>query len=210
MELPFRNSRKSAGYTAQAAADMLHVDKRSLYRIEAGQQPASPEMVWNMARLYNDPNLVRWHQSEADPVGRHTNPPVLNGIVNNPQAVHHKLAEELEEAAPIATKLARFITNKMTAHDFTEPEMRQYFALYGKCLSNVKQAIAEVEGVMMQMFGVEALEMAGAAHRDKMLQKGYLRTKEKALQGATDKISYESLTLPGCKVKESDGFYQYQ
>lgn len=209
MELPFKASRKASGYTADMVAGILHIDKRSLYRIEAGQQPATPETVWSMARLYRDPDLVRWQQSEADPIGRRINPPVLNGVVNNPQAVHLKLAEELEEAAPFATKLSRFMVNKLTAGDFSEHERRQYFALYGKCVSSVKQAIAEVEGCLMRMFGVEAIEEAGRAHRDRMLQKGYLRTKEKApCEGTTNEISYHSLPLPSGRVKEEACYYQ--
>ena len=208
MELPFKNSRKQAGLSAQSAANLLHMDKRTIYRIEAGQQPALAQLVWDMAKLYNDPSLVRWQQCEADPIGRRVNPPVLNGIVNNPQAVHCKMAEELAEAALAAAEMCRFVINKMTACDFSDHERRQYFALYGKSVSNVKQAIAEVEGVMMKMFGVEAIEVAGSAHRDKMLQKGYLRTKEKALSGAIQKLSDESLPLTKWQVKEESFYYQ--
>lgn len=209
MQLPFKNSRKQAGFTAQSAAELLHIDKRSLYRIEAGQQPAPAELVWNMAVLYGDPDLVRWQQSEADPIGRRVNPPVLNGIVNSPQAVHYCLARELDEAAPVADILCHLITNKMTQYDFTEHVKSQYFALYGKCVSNIKQAVAEVEGVMMRIFGVQAAEAAGKAHRDKMLQKGYLQTKEKALpkEGAQENTSYKSLTPPGWQVKETRSAY---
>lgn len=208
MELPFKASRKASGCTAEAAAGLLHIDKRSLYRIEAGQQPAPPEMIWGMALLYRDPGLVRWHQSAADPIGRRVNPPVLNGIVSSPQAVHLKLAEELEEAAPIATSLSRFIVNKLTAGDFAEHERRQYFTLYGKCVSNVKQAIAEVEGSLMRMFGVAAIEEVGRTHRDRMLQKGYLRTKEKAPAEGTSNNSYHSLPLLSGQVKEAGLYYQ--
>jgi DNA-binding XRE family transcriptional regulator len=210
VQLPFKNSRKQAGFTAQAAADLLHIDKRSLYRIEAGQQPAPPELVWNMAVLYGDPGLVRWQQSEADPIGRRINPPVLNGIVNSPQAVHYILARELDEAAPVADILCHLVTNKMTGRDFSEHEKSQYFVLYGKCVSNIKQAVAEAEGAMMRIFGVQAAEAAGKAHRDKMLQKGYLRTKEKALprEGANEKISYDSLPLSDWQVKETRGEYR--
>lgn len=177
MELPFKASRKACRLTAENAAKALHIDKRTLYRIEAGEQPAPPKLVWDMAVLYNDPDLVRWHQSEADHIGRRINPPILNGIVNNPQAVHFNLSRELEEAAPAAEKLCRMIINKSTNRDFTEQEQLEYFTLYGECVSNVKQAIAEVEGVMMKLFGVQAMEAAGRAHRNKMLQKGYLLTK---------------------------------
>jgi hypothetical protein len=208
VELPFKASRKVSGCTAENAAGMLHIDKRSLYRIEAGQQPAPPEMVWSMAVLYRSPGLVRWHQSADDPIGRRINPPVLNGIVNNPQAVHLKLAEELEEAAPAATRISRFIVNKLTAGDFTEHERRQYFTLYGKCVSNVKQAIAEVEGSLMVMFGVAALEEVGRAHRDRMLQKGYLRTKEKAPTEGPNNNLYHSLPLLDEQVKEAGHYYQ--
>lgn len=188
MGLPFKLSRKACRLSAENASKVLHIDKRTLYRIEAGQQPAPPELVWNMAKLYSDPGLVRWHLSEADPIGRRIIPPVLNGIVNNPQAVHYNLARELEEASQVAEKLCRMITNKITEHDFTEHEKRQYFELYERCVSNIKQAIAEVEGVMMNIFGVQAAEAAGKAHRDKMLQKGYLRTKE------TPKVECRSTT----------------
>jgi len=208
LKLPYKGSRKAAGYTAQEAAEVLHIDKRSLYRIEAGQQQASPEMAWQMARLYKDPDLIRWYQSEVDPVGRRMQPPVLNGIVNSPQAVHYKLVEVLGEAVPAASELCSLTTNKLAAPDFTEHEIRQYFSLYGKCISNVKQAVAEVEGAAMRMFGFDAVEEAGKAHRDKMLQKGYLRTKEKAHHGATDKISYESLPLSHYQVKEPCCYYQ--
>jgi hypothetical protein len=208
VELPFKASRKASGYTAETAAGMLHIDKRSLYRIEAGQQPAPPEMVWGMTALYQDPGLVRWHQSEADPIGRRINPPVLNGIVNSPQAVHLKLAEELEEAAPAATRLSRFIVNKLTAGDFAEHERRQYFILYGKCVSNVKQAIAEVEGSLMRMFGVAAIEEVGRVHRDRMLQKGYLLTKEKAPAEGTHNYSHHNIPLMGEQVKETGFYYQ--
>ncbi|TYO94870.1 helix-turn-helix domain-containing protein [Desulfallas thermosapovorans] len=209
MELPFKKSRKQAGFTAQAAAEQLHIDKRSLYRIEAGQQPAPPELVWHMAELYGDPGLVRWQQSEADPIGRRVNPPVLNAIVNSPQAVHYCLVRELDEAVPAADMLCRLVTNKMTQYDFNEHEKSQYFALYGKCVSNIKQAVAEVEGVMMRIFGVRAAEAAGKAHRDKMLQKGYLQTKEKALpkEGAQEKTSYQSLTPSSWQVKETRSEY---
>lgn len=179
MKLPFKSSRKACRLSAESAANALHIDKRTLYRIEAGQQAVTPELVWNMARLYDDPGLIRWYRSEVDPIGRRVDPPVLNGIVNNPQAVHHKLAEELEEATQLATQLARLITNKMTAHDFTEPEKCRYFELYGECVSDIKQVLAEVEGAMAKMFGLETLEVVGSAHRDKMFQKGYLRTKSK-------------------------------
>lgn len=208
MKLPFKESRKAAGLTAEEAARLLHLDKRSLYRVEAGQQPAGPELVWNMARLYGDPDLVRFHQSQLDPIGRRVNPPRLNNIVNSPQAVHLKLAEVMEEAAPLAARLCRFIVNKMAAGDFTGEERRQYFTLYGKCVSTVKQAIAEVEGSMMRVFGVEAIEEAGRAHRERMLQKGYLRTKEKAPKEGTEKHSYNSLPLPARQVKEACAAYQ--
>lgn len=181
MKLPFKLSRKKTKLTAENAAKLLHIDKRSLYRIEAGQQPAPPELVWKMAVLYNDPDLLRWQQSEADPIGRRVNPPILNGIVNNPQAVHYSLARELEEAAPIVEELCRLVINKLTDQDFTEQEKAKYFVLYGKCISNIKQAIAEVEGAMMKYFGVQALEVAGKSHRDKMLRKGYLRTKANSI-----------------------------
>lgn len=202
MALPYKNSRKSAGYKAEEAAGQLHMDKRSLYRIEAGEQPAPPDMVWNMARLYQDPHIIRWYQSEVDPIGRRINPPELAGIVNSPQVVHYKLAGEMEEAVPAAAELCRLIINKVTACDFTEQEVRQYFALYGKSVSNVKQAIAEVEGALMRIFGVEALEVAGRAHRERMLVKGYLVKKEKAPLGAIPKISYDSLSLSDWQVKE--------
>lgn len=207
VELPFKKSRKASGYTAEAAASLLHIDKRSLYRIEAGQQPALPEMVWNMAGLYRDSDLFRWYQSEACPIGRKVSPPVLNGTVNSPQAVHCKLAEELEEAALSATEFGRLVLNKMTANDFSDPETRHYFTLYGICVSDVKQAIAEVEGCLIRMFGLEALELAARAHREKMLQKGYLRTKEKAPLRGTEKISYDSLPLSEPRVKESSCYY---
>ncbi len=177
MLLPFKTSRKACKLSAEDVAQALHIDKRSLYRIEAGQQSAPPELVWEMAKLYNDPNLIRWQQSEADPIGRRVNPPVLNGIVNNHQAVHYSLARELEEAAPVAEKLCCLVTNKIADRDFSEHEKVEYFSLYGKCVSNIKQAIVEVEGAMMKIFGVQAAEAVGKAHRDKMLQKGYLRTK---------------------------------
>lgn len=187
MELPFKKVRKKARLTAEVAASLLHIDKRSLYRIEAGQQPASPELIWNMAILYRDSYLIRWQQSIADPIGRRTGPPILNGIVHSPQAVHIKLAEELEEGAQAANKFCRFTANKLTADDFSEHDRKHYFALYAKCISNVKQAIAEAEGVLMQIFGVEALEEVGRAHKDRMLQKGYLRTKEKTPYEVVDK-----------------------
>jgi hypothetical protein len=122
--------------------------------------------------------------------------------------VHLKLAEELEEAAPAATILSRFITNKLTAGDFAEHERRQYFTLYGKCVSNVKQAISEVEGSMMRMFGVAAIEEVGRAHRDRMLQKGYLHTKGKAFTERTHNYAHHKLPLPDEQVKEAGLYYQ--
>lgn len=195
MEIPYKESRNRANMKAEEAAKALHIDKRTLFRIEAGEQQATPELVWNMAKLYNDPDVLRWHRSQIDPIGRRIDPPHLNGIVNSPQSVFGKLAEELEEAAPAATQLFRFLLNKMTSLDFTELELRQFYLMYYQCVTDVKQVLAEAEEALMRMFGVEAAEEANRAHKDKMLQKGYLLTKEKALSGLQVNLSYKSLSL---------------
>lgn len=175
----YKHFRIEAGKPAERDAEELSISPGTLHRYESGEISPPPKIVYQMAKIYRAPALIRWYRASACPMGRKLEPPVLNNIDRSPLARFFKYAEELEEAVPAAREMAGIMLNKRAAVDFSDEEMSELEWLAGQALTDISQALAEAWEAYMDILGIEAGEKAMAVHREKMVKRGYLIEKKK-------------------------------
>lgn len=76
LELPYKTSRKAAGYTQQQALEFLCVADTTLSSYENGAN-VPDDVVDRMCQLYNDPLLAYWHLQHTTALGMKYLPPIL-------------------------------------------------------------------------------------------------------------------------------------
>ena len=65
-----REAREQAGLSQEMAAYMLHMDRRTLARIEQNPSPLEQTLVLMMAEVYRQPNLIMRYCAQRCPIGR--------------------------------------------------------------------------------------------------------------------------------------------
>ena len=65
-----REARELAGLSQELAAYMLHMDRRTLARIEQNPNPLEQTLVLMMAEVYRQPNLIMRYCAQRCPIGR--------------------------------------------------------------------------------------------------------------------------------------------
>lgn len=66
----YKSARKEAGFSIQEAAWQLHVGSRTLTNYEQGYTIPPPEVVLNMVKLYNCPELTAKYCAKICPIGQ--------------------------------------------------------------------------------------------------------------------------------------------
>lgn len=183
-ELMYKHFRIEAGKPAERAAEELSISPRTLHRYESGEISPPPEIVYQMAVIYQAPALIRWYRANICPIGRKLEPPVLNNIDTSPLTRFFKYSEELEEAVPAALQMARMMVNKKSALDFNEEEISELEWLTEQAFTDVSQSLAEAWEAYMEIFGICAGEDVMSRHRLKMEERGYLNKKKKPAPSA--------------------------
>jgi transcriptional regulator with XRE-family HTH domain len=169
----YAEAREEAGLTQKEAAERLHIGLRTLRAYELGDVTPSDEIVLAMSRIYRKPELTHRHCREKCAIGRTYSYEVLDAVSTDLAHVVLKLAEELEEAKDVLSRVMRLAVNKHCRGDFTEQEWREF-----------REAILEFFDVE---HSVEILKMAlgrtidvaelVAAHNKKCRERGYVKKK---------------------------------
>jgi len=65
-----REAREQAGLSQEMAAYHLHMDRRTLARIEQNTTPLEQTLIMAMAHVYRQPNLILRYCAQRCPIGR--------------------------------------------------------------------------------------------------------------------------------------------
>lgn len=175
----YRDAREATGMSREEAAFRLHVGTRTLAYYEAQERLPGPDVVLEMCREYNQPDLTLRYCRECCPIGRTYSYEMLNNIDASLPAVIIKLISELREAMSAVDALLELTVNKRTKADFTEMEWAQFIDAVQEFLDvehNIEVLKLAIEGLTIEPTLVPELI---AQHNQKCRDHGYVR-KEKA------------------------------
>lgn len=177
-----RDARRAKGLTIPEAANLLDISTSQYSRYEAGTHLPPPEKVPEMAKKLRSAELeVKYCQ--GCPIGRKTQPAVLNGVPMVPQSAVIWLLKEAKEMMPHIEKLQVLVANLEAGVEIPEFKAREFeksleqvldFEVAAKQFRMVMQAWVDVQKVIRKQ-------------KDKCLERGYIvthRKKEPALIGA--------------------------
>lgn len=116
----YRDAREHAGISRDEAAFRLHVGTRTLAYYEAGERLPAPDVVLEMCRQYNQPDMTLRYCRECCPIGQVYSYEILSNIDTSLTAVLIKLISELKEAVSAIDHLMELAVNKHSKADFSD------------------------------------------------------------------------------------------
>lgn len=100
MNSVFTIARKEAGMTLEEAAPELYVSRRSLWNYE-NDHPPNPDIVIQMAKLYNRPDITNVYCKKHCPIGKKYAYEILDNVDLNLTTILSKLRIEMIEAMEV-------------------------------------------------------------------------------------------------------------
>lgn len=179
----YRDARERVGISRDEAAFKLHIGTRTLAYYEAQERLPGPDVVLEMCREYNQPDLTIRYCRECCPIGQVYSYDSLNNIDMSLPAVILKLISELKEAMSAVDVLLELTVNKRTKADFTEAEWSQFIGAVQEFLDvehNIEVLKIAIEGLTAEQTLVPKLI---AQHNQKCRDHGYIKEK-RPLQAA--------------------------
>lgn len=179
----YRDAREAAGLSREEAAFRLFVGSRTLAYYEAGERTPGPDVVMEMARAYNRPDLTVRYCRMSCPIGQAYSYEVLNNIDMSLPAVLLKLICELKEAMKAAGDLMEMTVNKKQRDDFTEEEWKHFLAAVHEFI-DVEHNIEILKLTLETLTEEELVPELVARHNQKCRERGYIKEKAPAFAAA--------------------------
>lgn len=115
----FSIARNKAGYTMEEAAPRLFVTRRTLCKYE-NEKPPNPDIVMQMAEVYNAPEISNAYCKYYCPIGKAYSYQELNNINDDIPTVLIKLRSEMKEAHDIIDDLMDLSVNNEFENNLQE------------------------------------------------------------------------------------------
>src|SRR3712207_2508329 len=112
----YKSARKKKELSIEEAAYKLHIANRTLSNYENYQTLPPPEVVLEMNRVYNNPNMTLIYCKRYCPIGKVFNYEILNNVNLSLESVLMSLEQELKEAEEALPRLIKIIRNRSEEH----------------------------------------------------------------------------------------------
>ncbi|MEW6663037.1 MAG: helix-turn-helix domain-containing protein [Bacillota bacterium] len=182
----YREARKKAGLSIEAAAEKLHLAPRTLINYEHEQSIPPPEVALGMSRLYKVPWLTQHYCRLNCAIGQAYSYEVLNGVSLDPPSVMLKLIGEMAEAMGVLYRMVDLAVNKDGYEDFRKEE----WAEFEKCLQEFFDVEHNIETLKISLGQWCDVSELVAVHNQKCHARGYVKKEKPAISGRATKISY--------------------
>lgn len=120
-----RNARKSVGISIEEAAHRIGCAPRTLVKYESNETTPKPEIILEMASVYQVPWLTLLYCKDYCRIGNAFSYEILNNVDLSLTAVLSSLEEEMEEATGVIKELRKLARNKQSSDDFGENELKR-------------------------------------------------------------------------------------
>lgn len=176
--IDYQSAREKACLTREKVVSLLAtrgIEKstESLASYERGIRDPSPEIVLELAEIYNHPFLTQEYCKYSCAIGERFSYQILDNIENSISTTALKLMQEHQESFNVLPEILGLIINKKDKKDFTEMEYeRLKVCMHG--LLDTEHTI-EIFKIAMSRF-LDMREMI-QEHNEKCISRGYSKRK---------------------------------
>lgn len=165
-----RAERERAGLSQARLARQLAISQSALSRYESGEAALPAEVVHRAAQVLRSPRLEVQLCFECPAGILHV--PWLDRVDTHPQAVLHKLCEELEEALDAVNAARRHLVNKCSLEQLTAEDLRALEALEHE-IADLCPALYHTLAVLAETYSVDLSQVSSWLY-SKCRSRGYL------------------------------------
>ncbi|MDQ7794113.1 MAG: helix-turn-helix transcriptional regulator [bacterium] len=165
-----RSERERASLSQDRLARRLAISQSTLSRYESGEAVLPAEVVHRAAQVLRSPRLEVQLCFEC-PAGI-LQVPWLDRVDTHPQAVLHKMVEELEEARDAVNVARRHLVNKASREQLTAEDLRALEGLEHE-IADLCPALYHTLAVLAESYAVDLSQISSWLY-SKCRSRGYL------------------------------------